>query len=105
MPQRFNGSKELSISFHVITGHYHSMIIIAHSSIHEFKKIFVNFTFRVRHICLNLKLNILLKNCEIFCLLEYLMNQVFIQLAGKVQNRKEGEVSVLQPKFGGFFLV
>ena len=73
MPQRFHGRKELSISFHVITGHYHSMIIIAHSSIHEFKKIFVNFTFRVRHICLNLKLNILLKNCEIFCLLEYLM--------------------------------
>ena len=61
MPQRFHRSKELSISFHVITGHYHSMIIIAHSSIHELRKIFVNFTFRVRHICLNLKLNILLK--------------------------------------------
>ena len=66
MPQRFHGRKELSISFHVITGHYHSMIIIAHSSIHEFKKIFVNFTFRVRHICLNLKLNILFKTKRIF---------------------------------------
>ena len=31
------------------------------------------------------------------------MNQVFIQQAAEVQNRKEGEVSVLQPKFGGFF--
>ena len=107
MPQRFHGRKELSISFHVITGHYHSMIIIAHSSIHEFKKIFVNFTFLVSGtfvlswtFCWKLK-----ENCEIFCLLEYLMNQVFIQLAGKVQNRKEGEVSVWQPKFVFFSFI
>ena len=53
-------------SFHVITGHYHSLIIIAHSSIHEFRmngqkdKIFGNFSFR--HICLKSNMNTLTRH-------------------------------------------